>query len=538
MAKSAGYRNPDYKILNFSYEKNDDCHLTALVHSVRFHVTVEGKKLQAESGPGAKIGRHYRDLLAAVKSADNDFTRPSSLSSLRTRKSSKEKEENSPSASDNDSAVDVKGPQDQSSPLLENGDPDPSGTLTSWLLKPFGPTFQDKAPPSKRRTGQNLEEWYSGPTLFYSLSLNEEGSFAATEEEATAELEHRQAGTIPKMYVPKWIRQLDVPWYPAKDAIVLRESDEIAPFRPSQVRIGNENFFLKMVDPTQPTMTRREIGSLKQIENKGLHKQFRVPLIKGLLGFEKSKTEMMGFIMTEIEDPTPLTQLLDEEVPQKKRGAWAKESERIVNILHENELVWGDAKADNFMVDKHDNLWIIDFGGSYTDGWVDQDLMETEAGDDMGLGRIVNALHDPQANTFDPAQGASPAEASPGKKRKAEEVDKTSVHKSDESGNESSPRKRARKEQSTESKAGDDDEEAEEPPRSEKSLEEAADADDLNDDGDDEQFCYCKKPSSGDMIFCEGDNCERQWFHFECVGLKSAPETKHWHCDDCREDAS
>ena len=83
-------------------------------------------------------------------------------------------------------------------------------------------------------------------------------------------------------------------------------------------------------------------------------------------------------------------------------------------------------------------------------------------------------------------------------------------------------------EQSTKSEADDDNEEAEEPPQSEKSLEEAvADADEPNGEGHNEQFCYCEKPSSGDMVFCEGGDCERQWFHFECVGLKSAPKTKH-----------
>ena len=53
------------------------------------------------------------------------------------------------------------------------------------------------------------------------------------------------------------------------------------------------------------------------------------------------------------------------------------------------------------MVDENENLWIIDFGGSYTEGWVDPELSETKAGDKMGLEKIVNALVDPDENTFD-----------------------------------------------------------------------------------------------------------------------------------------
>ena len=63
--------------------------------------------------------------------------------------------------------------------------------------------------------------------------------------------------------------------------------------------------------------------------------------------------------------------------------------------------MWGDAKADSFLVDRDEKPWIIDFGGSYTEGWVDLDLNETEEGDEMGVEKVVNALEDPQNYTYD-----------------------------------------------------------------------------------------------------------------------------------------
>lgn len=110
----------------------------------------------------------------------------------------------------------------------------------------------------------------------------------------------------------------------------------------------------------------------------------------------------MGLLLTPIPDATPLTKLMDSEVDASKRHKWAKEARRIVKMLHDNGIVWGDAKADNFMVDKDDKLWIIDFGGSYTVGWVDEEIMETEKGDDMGLEKVRNGLMDPDGFTFDP----------------------------------------------------------------------------------------------------------------------------------------
>ena len=43
--------------------------------------------------------------------------------------------------------------------------------------------------------------------------------------------------------------------------------------------------------------------------------------------------------------------------------------------------------------------------------------------------------------------------------------------------------------------------------------------------------CFCQQPDSiGDMVACE--QCDR-WFHFQCVKLKSAPNSD-WFCTDCQ----
>ena len=38
-----------------------------------------------------------------------------------------------------------------------------------------------------------------------------------------------------------------------------------------------------------------------------------------------------------------------------------------------------------------------------------------------------------------------------------------------------------------------------------------------------ERYCYCEEVSYGEMVGCDGENCEREWFHLECVGLSRAP---------------
>ncbi|KAF9557708.1 hypothetical protein CPC08DRAFT_710206 [Agrocybe pediades] len=48
-----------------------------------------------------------------------------------------------------------------------------------------------------------------------------------------------------------------------------------------------------------------------------------------------------------------------------------------------------------------------------------------------------------------------------------------------------------------------------------------------------ELYCYCNRVSFGEMIACDGESCEREWFHLGCVGLTEVPEGE-WYCEDCR----
>lgn len=66
--------------------------------------------------------------------------------------------------------------------------------------------------------------------------------------------------------------------------------------------------------------------------------------------------------------------------------------------------------------------------------------------------------------------------------------------------------------------------------------EEVKEEDDQEEDEEevkDRVYCYCNGPGTGRMVACDGPRCVREWFHFRCVGLKTAPTTKKWYCDDC-----
>src|SRR5277367_3482777 len=56
--------------------------------------------------------------------------------------------------------------------------------------------------------------------------------------------------------------------------------------------------------------------------------------------------------------------------------------------------------------------------------------------------------------------------------------------------------------------------------------------DEIAADEDSQVYCFCQQVSFGEMVACDNENCEREWFHLPCVGLTSPPQGK-WYCDDC-----
>lgn len=56
-----------------------------------------------------------------------------------------------------------------------------------------------------------------------------------------------------------------------------------------------------------------------------------------------------------------------------------------------------------------------------------------------------------------------------------------------------------------------------------------------SDDGEDTTtYCFCEQVSYGEMVACDNDTgCERQWFHYACVGLTESPIGR-WFCSECR----
>lgn len=53
-------------------------------------------------------------------------------------------------------------------------------------------------------------------------------------------------------------------------------------------------------------------------------------------------------------------------------------------------------------IDRDDNAWITNFGGGYTEGWVDEDVAGTTEGDLAGMAKIRDFMFHPDFGTGTP----------------------------------------------------------------------------------------------------------------------------------------
>lgn len=501
----------NWKVLDFFLDDGDSCALTvySVAENKKAHVIADADEFKKR--PGAT----YDKYVALVSDVRNGGATKASSGSQ-------------------DSGIDVsqrsKSKSRSKSPATTE---DAEEALQSWMLEPLHQY------PGSKHSHPTLEAYYDSETAFFNLEINEKDDLTAVELESNADLKRRMSKLRPEVTIPKYIRDLGLRWYEPHELTILNGSDSPPPYHPTEVRASDsrQTLFFKAVDSAAPQVTKRELSMLSRLAKDDFRDRIRAPRLLGLVASDRSShTKIMGFLQSEIRGPTPLTNMLDSGIPQDERDQWAKEAESMKEALHEKGLVWGDAKADNFLVDSSGDLWMIDMGGSYTEGWIDPEIQETEEGDDMGVDKVVNALHDPEANTtFLNSEGApvedeqEEAKKKSPKKRLASHVE---VDFDEDVKNNVSPQKK-QKHNDVEKKsadAEDDDREAD----TESDAASPRTPEPTESSRSEPLYCYCKTPSKGRMIACDNEDCIQQWFHFECAGLEQAPPEKaKWFCAEC-----
>lgn len=154
----------------------------------------------------------------------------------------------------------------------------------------------------------------------------------------------------------------------------------------------------KAGDSKGPDATQRELDCLWKITTTQHATTLRVPKLLGLIETPDDK-RIVGFL----EEYIPVSHRWElstlgsigtvSAIAENRRKKWASQVQETVHLLHQNGVTWGDGKASNVLIHRDtDDAWVIDFGGGWTDGWVDQELSGTVEGDELAVKKIFEFL--------------------------------------------------------------------------------------------------------------------------------------------------
>ena len=84
--------------------------------------------------------------------------------------------------------------------------------------------------------------------------------------------------------------------------------------------------------------------------------------------------------------------VLAEQVSVERKQKWVAQIEHSMLALHSIGVVWCDAKPGNVLIGEDDNAWLLDFGGGFTQPWMEPSLAGMPEGDIYAFRKIRAAL--------------------------------------------------------------------------------------------------------------------------------------------------
>lgn len=165
----------------------------------------------------------------------------------------------------------------------------------------------------------------------------------------------------------------------------------------TQVLVEGQVLISKVGDDLRSDSVQRELDTLLKIGTSQYAAILRVPRLRGLV--QTPDGRVIGFLEEYIPslDNSEFSSLRDireaSSIAHVRRQKWASQVQETVHLLHQIGVTWGDGKAANVLVNSDtDDAWIIDFGGGWTDGWVEPELSGTMEGDKLAVKKILEFL--------------------------------------------------------------------------------------------------------------------------------------------------
>ncbi|KAH8771214.1 hypothetical protein F5882DRAFT_361735 [Hyaloscypha sp. PMI_1271] len=244
-----------------------------------------------------------------------------------------------------------------------------------WSVRPFLSVFQNQAPgPRDISKGTvTLQD------LLYAESYDCELG-AIDDNTVAGQIERRE---VEEAYIPSDI---------IDDLVQLTKAPDTQPDR-VRVEVDNQILFFKSAEHVGYERALKEARKFLTIAHLG--EDLRTSRLYGIVQDENNP--LIGLLFHYIDGENSLEFAVGPDTPASLKDQWTSQVTDTLTTLHKAGVVWGDAKADNVLIDTQNNAWIIDFEGGYTEGWVGHDKEGTIEGDLQGLANIIDFIYNPEA---------------------------------------------------------------------------------------------------------------------------------------------
>lgn len=187
-----------------------------------------------------------------------------------------------------------------------------------------------------------------------------------------------------------------LPCYSTKAILTVEMFTQGSGHAASRVLVDGKEMFCKALGRAGGligTSVGRELECLQQVRKLSPPEGDTPIRIPQLLGYVRHADT--GRIVGFLRQWVPGRRLRDMDVPAtpaQRRQTWVGQIREAVHGLHASGIIWGDGKASNVVIDERDDAWLIDFGGGWTNGWVDEEMADTVEGDEQAIGKIREFL--------------------------------------------------------------------------------------------------------------------------------------------------
>lgn len=264
---------------------------------------------------------------------------------------------------------------------------DPLEEMHDWALEPFLPIFRAVAPLDANRK-YTLKDCLFAETLRYTLVVVE-GNMTPCRLET--DRNHRSAGAF---FQPSERASYSTftAYRPDEVQVSIGESSSALPSIPRKVFVRGHACFFKLVFPGDLNSTLREFNAYTKIQSAKFDDTVRTSRLHGVVQ-DETTGRIIGLLLSYIScDNQTLLCVGRHPMFSSFRQKWLDQISYTITSLHAHGIVWGDGKPDNVLIDTSNDAYLVDFGGGYTQGWVDKEHANTIEGDLEGLRRITDYL--------------------------------------------------------------------------------------------------------------------------------------------------